>query len=108
MPAVPKSRRPTEMPMDRASSSSTLIRRRPRHRSPLRRKGIMCQTTRAARKGAGRNRAAAPLHQHLAHQLFLEFPVQRRVLRPGRVTASSAPAQVKPLRAARTVSRSPA
>ena len=60
MPAVPKSRRPTEMPMDRASSSSTLIFRRPKHRSPLWRKGTMCQTTRAIRSGAGRNKAAAP------------------------------------------------
>ena len=60
MPAVPKSRRPTEMPMERASSSSTLIFLRPRHRRPLRRKGAMCQTTRATRRGAGRNRAAAP------------------------------------------------
>ena len=60
IPAVPKSRRPTEIPMDKASSSSTLIFPRFRQRKPLWRKGVICQITRATRSGAGRNRAAAP------------------------------------------------
>ena len=60
VPAVPKSRRKAEIPMERASSNSTLIRRRPRHRSPLERKGIMCQTTRAMRRGVGKNSVETP------------------------------------------------
>ena len=36
----------------------------------------MCQTTRAIRSGAGKNRVAAAFISHLTHQFLLELPVQ--------------------------------
>ena len=74
IPAVPKSLLQAEMEIDRASSSSTLMRRRSRQRSPLRTKGIMCQRMRAIRR---EKQGAGGLAHHLCHQLLLKFPVQR-------------------------------
>ena len=57
----------------------------------------MCQMTRAMRSGGGQEQCGGPLHQHLAHQFFLETSrFSSRMLWLGSVTVSSAPAQVKP------------
>ena len=54
-PAVAKSRRIMEREIETASSSSTFILPCFKQRSPLRRKGTACHSTRAIRRGAGKN-----------------------------------------------------
>ena len=104
VPAVPKSRRQTDSPMDRASSSSTRTLRRQTQPSPCRRKGIICQTTRAARSGGGKNRLPAALASTLPTSFSSNARFSARVLCSG---GSAASAQQKPPTAASTASRPP-
>ena len=54
-PAVPKSPRSMEIPIESASSSSTCSFRRHRQRRPLSRYGTLRATVKAMRSGAGKN-----------------------------------------------------
>ena len=95
VPAVSKSPRNAEMEMDRASSSSTLTRRRSRQRSPLRTKGIMCQSMRAIRNGGGRNRVQAALHTTFATSFSSNSRFSARLLWAGSAVVCSASCQEK-------------
>ena len=68
----------------------------------------MCQTTRAIRSGAGRNRAAAAFMVTLLTSFSWNARFNSLVLWLGSVIRSSAPAQVNPARLESTVSRFPA
>ena len=83
------------MEIDRASSSSTLMRRRSRQRSPRRTKGIMCQSMRAIRNGGGRNRVQAALHTTLVTSFSSNSRFSARVLWAGSDVVRSASCQEK-------------
>ena len=95
IPAVPKSLLQAEMEIDRASSSSTLMRRRSRQRSPRRTKGIMCQSMRAIRNGGGRNRVQAALHTTLVTSFSSNSRFSARLLWADSAVVRSASCQEK-------------
>ena len=107
MPAVPKSPRQAEMEMDRASSSSTFMRRRNRQPSPLRTKGSMCQRMRAIRRGAGRNSALAALQRTFPTSFSSNSRFSARLLWAGSAVVCSASFQEKCRNASSITCRSP-
>ena len=95
IPAVPKSLRQAEMEMERASSSSTLTRRRSRQCSPRRTKGIMCQRMRAMRRGDGRKSVQAALQRTLPTSFSSNSRFSARLLWAGSDMVCSASRQEK-------------
>ena len=106
-PAVAKSRRIMDRPMETASSSSTLILFCLKQRRPLRRKGTACHSTRAILKGVGRNRVLTSFSAALPTSFSSNWRLSIRLLCAGRDTLCSACFQENCRTACKTVSLAP-